>query len=397
MARWTATGTDLARPRVRFLVHGAERSGPPVHVLRLCRAWADRDPGFDREVVLARPGELVTEFAALAPTRVARLDRRSPETLAARGLAATGVPSAGVRLRRAATARRVDHGPADVTVVNGATAPTAELLRVLDPAGPVAVIGHELSTGWFGNLTAPDRGLLLDRCSDAVAVSEAVRDLLVDLGMARTAIRVIPPAVELPDPPVPAGGDVGDRSVVTVAGGGETDWRKAPDLWLLVAARAVELAPPGLDLRFRWFGGSTTRTPAGWPLQHEVRHLGLEDRVEFLGQQDDPWSALGRVDLFLSTAREDAAPLACAEAAARGVPVLSFDSGGNVELVRDGGCGVVVPYPRTDELADALVALACDPGRRRELGCAGATFVRERRSVEVVSDMTGAWLRELAG
>jgi glycosyltransferase involved in cell wall biosynthesis len=386
----------LPRPVVRFLVHGAERSGPPLYVLRLLRAWAREDPGFTTEVVLARPGPLVGSFRALGPTTVARLDRRSPEQLAARGLRAAHLGPAADALVRRATEQRLGHHEAALTVVNGATAPTATLLRALPADAHAVMVAHELSTGWFGNIDEADRRLFLGRCSRFLAVSGAVRDYLGTLGVAADRITVVPPPVDLPERPptnAPArSADAGGGSVV-VGGGGVTDWRKAPEVWLQVAAAAVRSAPE-VPFRFVWFGGDLPTSRAGWPVQHEIDHLGLSDRVTFLGPVDDPVPVLRSCDLFVSTAREDAAPLVCAEAAGAGIPVLTFDTGGAAELVRDGRCGVVVPYPRVDELAAEVVRLALDRDARTELGSQGANHVAQRRESGVVAGQVGAWLMQ---
>lgn len=394
MSRPTAGG-GLGRDDgpIRFLSHGAERSGPPLHLLRLCRWWATQPTGLDAQVVLARPGELSSEFAAVAAMSTARLDRRSPERIVQRGFDAAGLPAGGSRLLAAAIRQRA-RGAASpaATVVNGATAANATLLRALARDEPVLLIAHELSTGWRSNLGHEQRAFLLDRVGHYAAVSHHVGDYLVDLGVDASIIEVIPPAVEMPrrrpdDPGTTArGGDF------VIGGGGVTDWRKAPELWLGLAAAVRSLAPE-LTIRFVWFGGNRPDDAAGWPLRHEVDHLGLAEHVTFTGPIIDTGSVLSGLDLFVSTAREDAAPLVCAEAASHGVPVVTFDSGGATELVTDGRCGVVVPYPDLVTMATAVVQLLGDPQRRSEFGRSGMQFVMERQHVSVVADATAAWVR----
>ncbi len=377
------------RPDVRFLVHGAERSGPPRYVLTLLTAWTACPPAFRPSVVVARPGPLVPAFERVAPTTVARLDRRSPEQVGARALRAARMDGAAAHLADAATRRRVGDDVPALTVVNGATAPTCALLRAL-PHGRVVMVAHELSTGWFGNIDDADRSLLLSTCERYLAVSEPVRDLLIDrLGVPSEVVEVVPPAIDLSERRA-AGRGSGDGPVVVI-GSGETDWRKAPELWLQAAALVRSMAPD-LDIRFRWFGGATTSEPAAWPLRHEVDHLALGDRVEFLGPVPSPWPVLAGADLYATAAREDAAPMACSEAAAAGLPVVTFDVGGAADLVRDGRCGRVIPYPLVTEFAGAVVELARDPELRSEMGRRGAAHVEARQEAGVVAGRVEAWL-----
>lgn len=139
---------------------------------------------------------------------------------------------------------------------------------------------------------------------------------------------------------------------------------------------------------------TTRNSPEAWPLRHEVHHLGLESVVEFIGPLADPWPVLLNADLFVSTAREDAAPLVCSEAAACGTPILTFDTGGAVELVTEGECGDVIPYPDESALARKVIDLASRPGARSAMGERGRAFVKRSRSTSIIAARTEEWMRE---
>ncbi len=384
--------TTAERPWVRFLGHGAERSGPPIYLLRLLRWWNRTPPPFDIEVVLGRPGPLVDAYRQVASTRVARLDRRSPERLAERALAATAPEAWGARVVEAATRHRVESGcQPSVTVVNGATAATAQLLRTLGPKAPVVVIAHELSTGWFHNIDAEARQLLL-KADRFLAVSRCVERFLIDrLGVPPDRVTMAPPVVDSSEAaPTPERHD----SRIVVGGGGMTDWRKAPELWLSVAHHARRLAPE-LPLHFRWFGGDAPGTAAFWPLGHEIDHLGLSDVVEFLGDVEEPGRVIADLDVFVSTAREDAYPLVCAESALAGIPLVAFDGGGAAELIQDAACGYVVDYPDIVGAAQRVVDLASDADHRVAIGARGRAFALGHLDVAAVASTIERWV--LAG
>lgn len=287
---------------------------------------------------------------------------------------------------------RVGHDEPTLTVVNGATAPTVELLAALNPTGPVVTVAHELSTGWFANLDASARTLLRSRTTAYLAVSEAVRCFLVDrLHVSDSAVTVIPPPVDgRTSSTLPNGSTDGPR---LVAGMGVTDWRKSPETWLRVAA-AVRRHRGWEHLRFVWAGGERTGSRAGWPLEHEMEHLALREHVTFLGDVADPWGQLGSADVMVSTAREDAFPLACAEAIARGIPVIGFDVDGIGEMVRASGCGVVVPYPDEIGLSDAVVEVLGDAGLRAAMADRGRCWASQELDTSVVASRVEHWLLE---
>ena len=149
---------------------------------------------------------------------------------------------------------------------------------------------------------------------------------------------------------------------------------------------------PDRRVEFIWIGGTEPRDRAFWPFRHEIEHLGLSDRVRFTGDLMDPTAELGRLDLFVSTAREDAYPLMCVEAAAHGVPVVSFDGGGAAELIAEAGCGAVVDYPDDHEMAATVAALVADPRRRAELGAAGRTFARTALDPAATARSIAEWI-----
>ncbi len=402
------TDTAHKRPSVQFLVHGAERSGPPIYLLRLLRQWQRVDPGFGRSVLLARPGPLRSEFERVAPTRSARLDRNSPERSAARALRRAGAPRAAEVVADRATRARAGRSNADLTVLNGATQPTADLLRSLQPRGPVALIAHELSTGWQANIDADARHLLRTRVVRVLAVSRCVADYLCrEEGFERDQVTVLRPPV----PPVSSATEeaCSDRwpesasnsytrprpwaGTAVVGGAGVQDWRKAPELWLQVAARVRSRLGPDAT-RWVWYGGNAAGGRPAWPIRHELGHLGLDGQVEFAGEVDDLAPHLADMRVFVSTAREDAYPLVCAEACAAGVPVVSFDGGGAAELVLDSGGGHVVTYPDLDSMADRVVELLSDADQHAAISRCAHDFAAANLDPAVVAPEAAAWILE---
>ncbi len=132
----------------------------------------------------------------------------------------------------------------------------------------------------------------------------------------------------------------------------------------------------------------------------EADRLGIADRIEWVGFQQDVAAELDRLDVFVH-----ASPVpepfgqVVVEAMVRGVPVVATRAGGVSEIVEpaDRSLGLLVDPGDAKALAGAIVAVLDDPvgaGRRADEARADA-LVRfpVSRTVEVVTDV---WRRVAA-
>lgn len=125
-----------------------------------------------------------------------------------------------------------------------------------------------------------------------------------------------------------------------------------------------------------------------------ARQAGLGDALRFLGVREDPWAVLGLADVLLLTSSGEGLPNVVLEAQALEVPVVVTDAGGAGEALDPGRTGLLAPIGALDELADHLVALAQDPGRRAAMGAAGRRFVAERFALEAMVERSLALYRD---
>ena len=382
-----AAGAPL---RVLVLGHGAERTGPPVYLVRVGR-WLREHTDVQLEVVLMDGGPLLPDIEQLGPVTVLPefgLQGR------ARYLPALGKRLGGERLAQAGRALALRSaargiGEADVVWVN--TAGSIRALRYL-PHRPPRVLTqvHELSLGLERHLRLEDRDLIEASTDRYVTVSRPVTAHLVERwGIAPERIGHAAGVVDLPVPPVGRplaevreriGARPGDLVVGTA---GTVDWRKAPDLFLALAHELDRRVDRRIVLV--WLGGGPSSPAWDWALEMRTA-AGLDDRVTFVGEQDDPLDWMRAFDLFVLPSREDAFPLVCLEAASVGVPVICFDSGGIGDFVAPEGeppAGAVVPFPDLAAMADACTALLLDDALRRRAGALARDRVAERHAVEV--------------
>ena len=382
-----------APAEVLFLGHALDRTGPPIFLRHLLR-WLHAHTDLRTAVAALEDGALHAELAALAP--VAVLGEPRPVALP-RG---SGPATALVRRARRRRLPALD----DRTALYVNTAWSVRALRYLPGhRGPVIGHVHELEVGLDLHLPAADRALLLDRTDHWIAASVAVADNLADRwGVGRDRIAVHHEMIEVAELAAVAPDEVAElrRSIgaapgtVVVGTAAVVNWRKAPDLFLELAASALRRAD-GADLRFVWLGVDPTSAEVA-DLRRAARRAGIADRTTFVGASERPEAWMRAFDLFVLPAREDAFPLACLEAAAAGRPIVCFDAGGMPELVGE-GAGIVVDFPDVEAMAGAVLDLALDEPRRHRVGERARELVEHRHDVAVAAPRLWAdlqrWVR----
>jgi glycosyltransferase involved in cell wall biosynthesis len=377
----------VARPHIVFLGHGAERTGPPILLGHLVAGLAATGR-YDLTVVAARSGPLMASYAeagrALSVGAEREPLRRTAALLRQAGAASAVAPLQDWRRRQ--VVHRAER--AELVYVNGATPPTADLLRALDPppATPVVLHVHELDIGLRLNLDDDRRRLLFDRADHVVAASDAVARLLVaGHGVTEDRLTVCAEFIDVAAiEPLAAGAARSEAGIpadaLVVGSVGLPDWRKDPD-HLLRAVHRLRATDPRLDPWVLWIGGEPASAD-GSRIADEARRLGLGDRFRHVAHQDRPDRLLGALDVFALPAREDALPLAALEAGAAGLPIVCFRAGGVGDLC-DLGAGTTVAYPDTDGFAAALAALLSDPVERARVGATARSLVRAQHDTGV--------------
>jgi glycosyltransferase involved in cell wall biosynthesis len=111
--------------------------------------------------------------------------------------------------------------------------------------------------------------------------------------------------------------------------------------------------------------------PERTAIEDLVRRRSLEESVRFLGRRDDVPRLLAISDMVLLTSISEGIPLTLIEAMGAGRPVVSTRVGGVTEVVDDGPTGLLAPSGDDAALAEHVLRLAEDPGRRDEMGRAG--------------------------
>ena len=96
--------------------------------------------------------------------------------------------------------------------------------------------------------------------------------------------------------------------------------------------------------------------PESGRLRQQAADCGIRRQVRFLGNVDDDtkFGLMERCDLFVSASRHEGFGLVFLEAMALGLPVVSYDEGGQSEFLLDGITGALVAGGRRARLFDEI-------------------------------------------
>ena len=155
----------------------------------------------------------------------------------------------------------------------------------------------------------------------------------------------------------------------------------------LLAAAGLLLGQRSL-IRFELAGQGTT-----FDDEHQVMDLieaqGISDTLALLGMTsgNHKVNLFRRADILVYPTLSEALPVALIEGMAAGLPIITTSVDYLPRLVMHGENGLIVPPGEPEKLADAILELARDPDRRRQIGLANYQKYRREFSVDVVAGM----------
>lgn len=219
----------------------------------------------------------------------------------------------------------------------------------------------------------------IHRAADHVtAVSEAVADTVVALGVPRARITVIGNGVD-----AQRFAGAGDRAAFGLNGGapliGSVGCLAPRKDYATLLEALARLEARGIPFRAALVGEGPERAA----LEQRARTLGLADRVRFMGERADVERLVPALDVFVLSSREEGVPNALLEAMAAARPAVATAVGGTPEVLRAGE-GWLVPAGSPDALAAAIGQALADPAEARRRGLAAQRAVRERMSVDAM-------------
>ncbi|HET7694319.1 MAG TPA: N-acetyl-alpha-D-glucosaminyl L-malate synthase BshA [Vicinamibacterales bacterium] len=116
-------------------------------------------------------------------------------------------------------------------------------------------------------------------------------------------------------------------------------------------------------------------------------HLGVADRVQYVGAQENVIPLLSIADLFLLPSEQESFGLAALEAMACEVPVVTSDAGGLPEVIEHDRTGFVHPVGDVHGMAESGWRLLTDAPLRARITAEAVRTVRQRFCVDLIVPM----------
>ena len=376
-------GGEPEMGKVLVVLHVSQHSGPQRSLApRLDRL---RERGVELMTIVPSAGAAAEAASAYGPV----LEGGPGALLVPRGLAAAA--ALPLRLRRdarfvrAAVARFVP----DVVIVSSALLPSAVSGARSDGAPTLVYSGELLPDHGLRGLAA--RRILHfvgRRASAVVACSEAVAQTWRGTGV---EARVVNPPIGEPE-----SSTLAERArQLRLRLGLDRGFAVVSSLGAITPGRGQDTLVEALASSRRR-GGGWTLGIGGEPydrrgdlafaerLRRRAAELGVSESVVFTGRIDDPEALYAASNVFVNPARfsEPFGRAAC-EALVCGCPVVSTDTGGIPEALRDEETALLVAPGYPEPLAAAIERLIGDPGLAGRLVRQGAADVAHRFSPAV--------------
>jgi len=126
--------------------------------------------------------------------------------------------------------------------------------------------------------------------------------------------------------------------------------------------------------------------PEMTPVCRLVKKLGLQDRVHFLGKQENLDELYSISDLMLLLSEKESFGLVALEAMACGVPCIGTKVGGMPEVIQDGKTGYICELGNITEISTKAINLLTNPQLHQEFAAEAVLTVNLKFSAEKIVD-----------
>ncbi|MCP4309833.1 MAG: glycosyltransferase family 4 protein, partial [Bacteroidetes bacterium] len=158
-----------------------------------------------------------------------------------------------------------------------------------------------------------------------------------------------------------------------------------------------QLKAKGSKARFALVGKGDSENP-NTISSAQLQMWEEEGVVELWRERDDMPDAFAQSHIVcLPSTYGEGVPKVLLETAACGRPIVTTDTPGCRDVVKDGYNGLLVPVHDVDTVAEAVKKLLISPEQRKQMGLRGREIVEDEFSVEQVNRETLVLYEELMG
>jgi glycosyltransferase involved in cell wall biosynthesis len=196
-----------------------------------------------------------------------------------------------------------------------------------------------------------------NRADYIIAVSKAVRDELIAVGISEEKVKIIYNGVDIEYIRRRSSEEIEeshifDRNKTILSVG-----RLSPEKGHKCLIDAFNIIKDRTNAKLVIIGWG----PEEKYLKDSVEHYSLKDRIFFLGFKENPFKYMVKSNFLVLPSVSEAFPSVLMEAAICGLPVLATDCGGTKEILNIIGHGLLVPRQDVIKLADSMFRMLNDP------------------------------------
>lgn len=225
---------------------------------------------------------------------------------------------------------------------------------------------------------------LFKRADMFIAVSEEIREELLEIGIAAGKINIIRNGVDLARFRVPSASEketakkaAGLNGLFVVAYVGRLVFYKDLDTFADVCSRLSAVIP---HAAFYVVGAG----PDLMTLKNRMKSFQESCRVVFSGEVDDTRPHYWASDVLVHTSLSEGCPNTVLEAMACGIPVVCTNIGGTRDIVRDGETGLLAPARDSEALKANVELIYNDPSIRQRLSMNARSYVEQNHDINAV-------------
>lgn len=219
--------------------------------------------------------------------------------------------------------------------------------------------------------------------SQFVAISECIAQILVNYGVAKTKLKVVRSAIDLEKykklqnetlkAELKKNHGLADNTIL-IGNASALSHQKGYDV--LVRALSI-LKKKRTDFCCFIAGDGDLKME----LESQVKALGLEQHVHFLGFITDVPTFLSSLDIFAIPSNNEGLGTVLLDAIGAGCAPVGTNVGGIPEIILNGQTGIIIEKGDDKNLAQALEQLISDPSLRKKISINAQAHVRENFSL----------------